>query len=65
MHLKWISCQNSKKLKMGVAVFFLKFFQKKNFGEVPDPFVLPTRRNLNYLEKNGILKFFERVICPC
>ena len=41
---------------------------KKNFenffSEVLDPFELPHRRNFRYLEKNGVMIFFERVFCP-
>ena len=34
-----------------------KKFLKKFFDEVPDPFHLPTDRNLKYYFKNGGLKF--------
>ena len=43
---------------------FWIFFQEKNFGEVLDPFELPTDRNLKYSQKNGVLEFLERVLCP-
>ena len=33
-------------------------------GEVLDPFELPHGRIFWYLEKNGVLKFFERVFRP-
>ena len=40
-----------------------KNFEKK-IGEVLDIFELPHRRNFLYLEKNGILKFFEQLFRP-
>ena len=43
---------------------FWKFLKKNFFGEVLDPFELPTGRNLKYLQKNGVLEFLEQVICP-
>ena len=42
----------------------LRYFQKKNFGEVLDLYQLPHERNFEYLEKNGIMKFLERVFRP-
>ena len=37
--------------------------KKKNFGEVLNPFELPTGKNGKYFLKNGGLKFLEQVIC--
>ena len=31
----------------------------KNFGEVLDQYQLPIKRNFEYLEKNGVFKFFK------
>ena len=45
------------------TVFVEKKFEKK-FGEVLDIFELPHGRNFWYLEKNGVLKFFERLHHP-
>ena len=42
------------------TVFVEKKNLKKNFGAVLDPLELLHERNFWYLEKNGILKFFER-----
>ena len=42
-----------------VALVFEIFPKKKNLGEVPDPFELPTGRNLQFLQKNGSLEFLE------
>ena len=33
---------------MGLAALFSEFFQKKNFGEVPDLSELPTGRTFKY-----------------
>ena len=35
------------------------FFFRKNSGEVLDQYQLPIRRNFEYLEKNGVFKFFK------
>ena len=37
----------------------MEFFFEKNFGEVLDQYQLPIRRNFEYLEKNGVFKFFK------
>ena len=37
----------------------LEFFFEKIFGEVLDQYQLPIRRNFEYLEKNGVFKFFK------
>ena len=37
----------------------MEFFFEKNFGEVLDLFQLPIGRNFEYLEKNGVFKFFK------
>ena len=49
----------------------MEFFFEKNFGEVLDQYKLPIRRNFEYLEKNGVFKFFKslylqvfRASCP-
>ena len=42
-----------------VGIFF-----EKNFGEVLDQYQLPTRRSFEYLEKNGVFKFFGSAISP-
>ena len=41
---------------MGLAALVFEIFSKEFFGEVPDPFELPTGRNLKYLQINGLLK---------
>ena len=45
------------------TLFVEKKFEK-NFGVVLHPFELPHERNFWYFEKNGVLKFFERVWNP-
>ena len=52
------------KLHKGLAAILFKIFPKKIFGEVLDPYQLPNGRNFKYLQKNGVLKFFERVQYP-
>ena len=37
----------------------LEFFFEKNFGEVLDLYQLAIGRNFEYLEKNGVFKFFK------
>ena len=49
---------------MGLAALIFEIFSKKNFGEVPDPFELPTSKNSKYLLKSGVLKILEQVTCP-
>ena len=52
------------KLCKGKAPIPFEIFPKKIFGEVLDPYQLPNGRNFKYLQKNGILKFFEQVQYP-
>ena len=52
------------KLPTPLTTIFVEIFTKKCFGEVLDLYQLPHGRNFEYLEKNGILKFLERVFCP-
>ena len=47
------------KLRTPLATIFVKISFQKIFGEVLDPYQLPHGKNLGYLEKNGVLKFFE------
>ena len=42
----------------------LKFFFEKFFGEVLDLYQLPIERNFEYLEKNGVLQFLDRLAGP-
>ena len=44
---------------MTLATIFIGIFFKKNFGEVLDLYQLPIGRNFEYLEKNGVFKFFK------
>ena len=37
----------------------MEFFFEKNFGAVLEQYQLPIRRNFEYLEKNGVFKFFK------
>ena len=46
------------------ATIFIEKKIEKNFGVVLDPFELPLKRIFWYLEKIGVLKFFERVYHP-
>ena len=52
------------KLWTALATAFVGIFFEKNFGEVLDLYQLAIRRNFEYLEKNGVFKFFERVRSP-
>ena len=42
-----------------LATVIVGIFFEKNFGEVLDQYQLPIRRNFEYLEKNGVFKFFK------
>ena len=42
-----------------LATIIVGFFFEKNFGEVLDQYQLPIGRNFEYLEKNGVFKFFK------
>ena len=52
------------KLPTPLTTIFVEMIVQKKFGEVLDPFQLSNGRNFQYLEKNGVLKFFERVFHP-
>ena len=52
------------KLRTPLETIFVEIFFQKLFFEVPNPYQLLHGRNIGYLEKNGILKFFEPVIRP-
>ena len=53
-----------QKLWTPLATIFVEKKIEKNFGVVLDPFELPHERNFWYLEKNGVMKIFERVQNP-
>ena len=42
-----------------LATVIVGIFFEKKFGEVLDQYQLPIRRNFEYLEKNGVFKFFK------
>ena len=52
------------KLPTPLATIFVEIFKKIFSGEVLDLYQLPHGRNFEYLEKNGVLKFLERVFRP-
>ena len=52
------------KLQTSLATIFVEIFFQKKIGEVLDLFELPHGRIFWYLEKNGVLKFFEQVFRP-
>ena len=52
------------KLRKGLAAILFEIFSKNFFGEVLDPYQLPNGRNFKYFQKNGVLKFLERVQYP-
>ena len=52
------------KLPTPLATIFVEIFSKKIFGEVLEQYQPPHWRNFEYLEKNGVLKFLERVFRP-
>ena len=45
-------------------ILFVGIFFEKNFGEVLDLYQLPIERNFEYLEKNGVLQFLDRLEGP-
>ena len=49
---------------MLLATVFVEIFKKEKTGEVLDIYKSPHGRNFQYLQKNGVLKFFERVQNP-
>ena len=52
------------KICEGVAHILFEIFSKNFFGEVLDQYQLLNGRNFKYLQKNGVLKFLERVFHP-
>ena len=53
-----------RKFRCLERLYLLRYLKKKKVGEVLDPFEYPHGRNFKYLQKNGVLKFFERVLRP-
>ena len=43
----------------GLATVIVGIFFRQKFCEVLDQYQLPIRRNFEYLEKNGVFKFFK------
>ena len=47
-----------------LATVFVEIFKKKKIGYFLDQFQSPIKRKFGYLEKNGVLKFFRKPVCP-
>ena len=43
---------------------FVENFKKKKTGYFLEQFQSPIKRKFEYLEKNGVFQFFQKLVCP-